>query len=61
MHIECPKDDKFGMPLSWVTTLTDENEEPREVISSRFENVTIVNEPKYLVCCGAIRGREGTN
>jgi hypothetical protein len=57
MHIECPKDDKFAMPLSWVTTLTDENGETRDVISSRYENVTIVNEPKYLVCCGAIRGQ----
>ena len=58
MHVECPKNIKFCMPLSWMTTLTDdEGAPPRVVMSSRYENVTIVNQPNYLVCCGAIKGQ----
>ena len=57
MHIECPKHIKFLMPLAWMTTLTDDEGTPRTVMSSRYENVTIINQPNYLVCCGAIKGQ----
>ena len=57
MHIECPENIKFCMPLSWMKTLTDDEGAPRQVTSSRYENVTIVNQPNYLVCCGAIKGQ----
>ena len=65
MHIECPKNDQFGMPLSWMTQLTDENGSMREVSGDQqplpYENVTIVNKPNYMVCCGASKGQGPEN
>ena len=57
MHIECPKHIKFCMPFAWMTTLTEDEGTPRQVMSSRYENVTIIDQPNYLVCCGAIKGQ----
>ena len=56
MHVECPKDFKFCLPVSWVTTLTMQDT-TRDVISSRYENTTLVGQNHYMVCCGAIKGQ----
>ena len=58
MHIECPKNTKFMIPLAWTTTLTGEQGETvREVVSSRYMNVNPIGEDNYLPCCGAINGQ----
>ena len=57
MHIECPKDVKFVMPLSWVTKPTTRDSTITEVISSRCENVAIIGQSSYMVSCGAIKGQ----
>ena len=54
MHIECPKNTKFIIPIAWTTTLTGEDG-PREVVSSRYMNVTPIGEDNYLPCCGAVK------
>ena len=57
MHVEFPKEIKLCLPLSWMTTLTMPDT-IREVISSRYENTTIVGQSHYMVCCGAIKGHD---
>ena len=54
MHLECPKNTKFMIPIAWTTTLTGEDG-PREVVSSRYMNVTPIGEDNYLPCCGAVK------
>ena len=54
MHVECPKDFKFCLPVSWVTTLTMQDT-TRDVISSRYDNTTIVGQDHYMVCWEDLR------
>ena len=61
MHIECPKHIKFCLPISWMTKITEDDGTSRHVMSSRYENVTIIDQPNYLVCCGAIKGQGEEN
>ena len=44
MHIECPKDKKFMIPLGWTTTLNGSDGSVREMVTSRYINITPVGE-----------------
>ena len=57
MHVECPKDTKFTIPLGWTTTLNGSDGSVREVVTNRYVNITLVGEDNYLQCCGAIKGQ----
>ena len=52
LHIECPKETKFVIPLGWTTTMTNEDGQVREVVTNRYVNVRPVDEDNYQPCCG---------